>query len=159
MTQANHSHTAKTKRPQHSVAEIFRLHLADYKREHKLSYEQSRVAHDIMVCRTPALGGVLKQCSEHCGHWDFLFKSCKNRHCPQCGAFEKAQWLEDQKRWLLPIPYFHVVFTIDHVFNPLIWWNQEVMYALLIEIAARTLKAYGLEYLGGELGFSMVLHT
>ena len=146
-------------KPQHSVAEIFRLHLADYKRSHKLSYEQSQAAHDIIVCRTPALGGVLKQCSEHCGHWDFLFKSCKNRHCPQCGSFEKAQWLEDQKIWLLPIPYFHVVFTIDHVFNPLVWWNQEVLYALLMEVAARTLKTYGLAYLGGELGFSMVLHT
>jgi len=151
--------SANSQKPQHSVAEIFRLYLADYKRGHKLSYEQSRAAHDIMVCRTPVLGGVLKLCSEKCGHWDFLFKSCKNRHCPLCGSFEKAQWLEAQKIWLLPIPYFHVVFTIDHVFNPLIWWNQEVLYGLLLEVAAQTLKEYGLKDLGGELGFSLVLHT
>lgn len=146
-------------KPQHRVAEIFRLYLDDYKRGHKLSYEQSRAAHDILVCRTPALGGVLKLCSAGCGHWEFLFKSCKNRHCPQCGSFEKAQWLEAQKVWLLPIRYFHVVFTIDHVFNPLVWWNQEVLYGKLIEVAARMLKEYGRKELGGELGFSLILHT
>lgn len=94
---------------QHSVAEIFRLYLDDYKRGHKLSYEQNRAAHDILVCRTPALGGVLKLCSEKCGHWEFLFKSCKNRHCPLCGSFEKAQWLEAQgklKRMTLPAVEF-----------------------------------------------------
>jgi len=96
---------------------------------------------------------------DECGHWEFSYQSCKNRHCPKCGAFEKAQWLEAQKIWLLPIPYFHVVFTIDHVFNPLVWLNQEVMYAHLIEAAAQTLKAYGWQYLGGELGFTLVLHT
>jgi len=141
------------------VAEIFRKYLDDYKREHKLSYEQSQAARDIMNCRTPALGGVLKICNHGCGHWEFSYKSCKNRHCPQCGSFEKAQWLEAQKLWLLPIPYFHVVFTIDHVFNPLVWWNQEVMYSFLIETAARLLKEYGQKYLGGELGFTLVLHT
>jgi len=159
MRHSNHSHSAKSERPQYSVADIFRLYLKDYQKTHKLSYEQSKAAHDIMVCRTPALGGVLKLCSAGCGHWDFLFKSCKNRHCPQCGSFEKAQWLEAQKVWLLPIPYFHVVFTIDHVFNPLVWWNQEVLYGKLIEVAARKLKEYGQKDLGGELGFSLILHT
>jgi hypothetical protein len=145
--------------PRLEVADIFRKHLKDYQRLHTLSYEQARAAHALMKCRTPALGGVLKICSDGCGYWEFHYKSCKNRHCPKCGAFEKAQWLEAQKLWLLPIPYFHVVFTIDHVFNPLVWWNQEVMYAHLIETAARILKAYGQKYLGGELGFSLVLHT
>ena len=150
---------AQHDRPPLEVADIFRKHLKDYQRLHKLSYEQSRAAHALMNCRTPALGGVLKICSYGCGHWEFSYKSCKNRHCPKCGAFEKAQWLEAQKIWLLPIPYFHVVFTIDHVFNPLVWWNQEVMYAHLIQTAARVLKAYARKYLGGEIGFSLVLHT
>jgi hypothetical protein len=141
------------------VADIFRKHLKDYKQGHNLSYEQTRVANAIMRCRTPAMGGVLKSCSNGCGHWEFSYRSCKNRHCPKCGSFEKAQWLEAQKIWLLPIPYFHVVFTIDHVFNPLVWWNQEVMYAHLIETAARLLKTYGQKYLGGEIGFTLVLHT
>jgi hypothetical protein len=67
--------------------------------------------------------------------------------------------LEAQKIWVLPIHYFHVVFTIDHVFNPLVWWNQEVMYNHLIESAAQLLKEYGRKVLGGELGFTLVLHT
>lgn len=152
------AHIEKPDRPHYSVADVFRKHIAEYKRFHRLSYEQSKAVRAIMDCRTPALGGVLKVCTE-CKHWEFHFKSCKNRHCPTCGAFEKAQWLEAQKVWLLPIPYFHVVFTIDHVFNPLVWWNQTVLYALLIEIAARILKAYGQKYLGGEIGFTLVLHT
>jgi len=143
----------------YEVADIFRKHLKDYERVHKLSYEQRQAAHAIMSCRTPALGGVLNSCSNGCGHQEFSYKSCKNRHCPKCGAFEKAQWLEAQKIWLLPIPYFHVVFTIDHVFNPLVWWNQEEMYSHLIETAAQVLKVYGQRYLGGELGFTLVLHT
>ena len=142
----------------HDVAEIFRKYLKDYRLDHQLSYEQSKAAWAIMNCRTPALGGVLKVCGE-CGHWEFQYKSCKNRHCPQCGAFEKAQWLEAQKIWLLPIQYYHVVFTIDHVFNPLVWWNQEALYAFLIECVARILKAYGQKYLGGEMGFTLILHT
>jgi hypothetical protein len=152
------SHVEKSERPRYSVADIFRKHLAEYKRFHRLSYEQSKAARAIMDCRTPALGGVLKVCPE-CKHGEFHFKSCKNRHCPTCGAFEKAQWLEAQKVWLLPTPYFHVVFTIDHVFNPLVWCNQEIMYAHLIETAARILKAYGQKYLGGEIGFTLVLHS
>ncbi len=143
----------------YEVADIFRKHLKDYERVHKLSYEQRQAARAIIACRTPALGGVVKSCSNGCGHFDFIYKSCKNRYCPKCGAFEKAQWLEEQKVWLLPIPYFHVVFTIDHVFNPLVWWNQDVMYSHLIETAAQTLKEYGQQYLGGELGFTLVLHT
>jgi hypothetical protein len=143
----------------YEVADIFRKHLKDYKQGHKLSYEQTRAANAILRCRTPAMGGVLKMCSYGCGHWEFSYRSCKNRHCPKCGSFEKAQWLEAQKIWLLPIPYFHVVFTIDHVFNPLVWWNQEVMYAHLIQTAAQVLKAYARKYLGGEIGFSLVLHT
>ena len=143
----------------YEVADVFRKHLKDYKQGHRLSYEQTRVANAIMRCRTPAMGGVLKSCNNGCGHWEFNYRSCKNRHCPKCGSFEKAQWLEAQKIWLLPIPYFHVVFTIDHVFNPLVWWNQEILYAHLIKIAAQILKTYGQTYLGGEIGFTMVLHT
>jgi hypothetical protein len=143
----------------YEVADVFRKHLKDYKQGHKLSYEQTRVTNAIMRCRTPAMGGVLKSCNNGCGHWEFNYRSCKNRHCPKCGSFEKAQWLEAQKIWLLPIPYFHVVFTIDHVFNPLVWWNQEVMYAHLIKTAVRILKMYGQKYLEGEIGFTLVLHT
>lgn len=143
---------------QHDVAEIFRKHMGEYKRSHPLSYEQAKAVSAIMDCRTPALGGVLKVCAE-CKHWEFCYKSCKNRHCPKCGAFEKAQWLEAQKLWLLPIHYYHVVFTIDHVFNPLVRFNRKLLFNLVIDTAAQLLKEFGQKYLGGEIGFTMVLHT
>jgi len=143
---------------EHDVGTIFRRYMSQYRKEYSLSYEQRQAARAIMECRTPALGGVIKACTA-CGSWEFQYKSCKNRHCPQCGAFEKAQWLEAQKIWVLPIHYYHVVFTIDHVFNPLVWWNQEVMYNHLIDTAAKLLKEYGRKELGGELGFTLVLHT
>jgi hypothetical protein len=143
---------------QHDVAEIFRKHMSTYRRFYRLSYEQAKAVNAIMQCRTPALGGVMKECSV-CKKWEFHCKACKNRHCPQCGAFEKAQWLEEQKKWLLPIHYFHVVFTIDHVFNPLVAFNQKLLFDLFIRVAAQLLKEFGQTYLGGEIGFSMVLHT
>src|SRR5487761_2532926 len=67
---------------------------------------------------------ILARSMTECKRWEFCYKPCKNRHCPKCGAFEKAQWLEAQKIWLLPIHYYHVVFTIDHIFNPLVAFNQ-----------------------------------
>jgi len=144
----------------YDVADIFRRHIGEYKKTHRLSYEQSKAVSAIINCRTPAMGGVLKLCSNsECKNWEFHFKSCKNRHCPLCGAFEKAQWLEDQKKWILPIRYYHVVFTIDHVFNTLIAFNQKRLFNLFIEIAAQLLKEFGQKYLGGEMGFTMVLHT
>lgn len=143
---------------ENDVGTIFRRYISQYRKEYSLSYEQCQAARAIMECRTPALGGVIKACSE-CGSWEFQYKSCKNRHCPKCGAFEKAQWLEAQKIWVLPIHYYHVVFTIDHVFNLLVWWNQEGMYNHLIDTAAKLLKEYGRKELGGELGFTLVLHT
>ena len=142
----------------YDVADIFRKHIGEYKKTHRLSYEQHKAVSAIINCRTPAMGGVLKAC-DVCKKWEFHFKACKNRHCPLCGAFEKAQWLEAQKKWLLPIHYYHVVFTIDHVFNPLVAFNQKILFNLFIEIAAQLLKEFGRKYLGGEIGFSMVLHT
>lgn len=142
----------------YEIADILREYLDDYRAKYKLSPEQTRAVCAILKCRTPALGGYLKVCNQ-CGKWEFGFRACKNRHCPKCGNFEKAQWLEKQKVWLLPIPYFHVVFTIDHVFNPLVWRNQKRMYEALIAVAAQLLKQYGQDKLGGELGMTMVLHT
>src|SRR3989304_919221 len=122
----------------HDVAEIFRKDIKKFRRSHNLSYEQNQAVSAIISCRTPALGGVLNLCDNNdCRHWDFCYKSCKDRNCPKCGAFEKAQWLESQQIWLLPISYFHVVFTIDHLFNPLVWRNQEVMYTFLIQTAVQ----------------------
>ena len=155
---SSNAHRLTSERARFELADIFRKHIGEYKRIHRLSYEQSKAVSAIMDCRTPALGGVMKACAE-CKRWEFCYKPCKNRHCPKCGAFEKAQWLEAQKVWLLPIHYYHVVFTIDHIFNPLVAFNQKLLFNLFIEIAAQLLKEFGQKYLGGEIGFTMVLHT
>ncbi|MBK8989368.1 MAG: transposase zinc-binding domain-containing protein [Chloroflexi bacterium] len=128
------------------------------RRQHPLSYQQTKAVNDILRCRTAALGGYLKQC-DSCGQWEIAYCACKNRHCPGCGHFEKAQWLEKQKALLLPCPYYQVVFTIDHVFNPLVRYNQKLLYDLLFQTAARLLKTYGEKYLKGKIGFTIVLHT
>jgi len=155
-----HYNNSPTQQPRvkYDVADIFRKHIGEYKKTHRLSYQQSKAVSAIINCRTPAMGGVMKTCS-NCKALEFHYKACKNRHCPLCGAFEKAQWLEAQKKWVLPIHYFHVVFTIDHVFNPLVAFNQKLLFNLFIEIAAQLLKEFGQKYLGGEIGFSMVMHT
>src|SRR3989338_512478 len=154
-----HYNNTPTQQPgvKYDVADIFRKHMGAYKKTHRLSYAQSKAVSAIINCRTPAMGGVMKRCTV-CKALEFHYKACKNRHCPLCGAFEKAQWLEAQKKWILPIHYYHVVFTIDHVFNTLVAFNKKLLFDLFIKIAAQLLKEFGQKYLGGEIGFSMVLH-
>lgn len=152
------AHNLTSERPRFDVADIFRKYIGEYKRTHRLSYEQAKAVSAIINCRTPAMGGVVKMCF-NCKRCEFHYKACKNRHCPLCGAFEKAQWLEAQQKWILPIHYFQVVFTIDHVFNPLVNFNRKLLFNLFIEIAAQLLKEFGQKYLGGEIGFTMVMHT
>ena len=150
----------ETNRAKHSVADVLRTGnwLDVYRRQQPLSYQQTKAVNDILRCRTAALGGYLKQC-DACGQWEAAYCACKNRHCPGCGHFEKAQWLEKQKALLLPCPYFQVVFTIDHVFNPLLRYNEKLLYDLLFRTAARLLLEYGQKYFKGKIGFTMVLHT
>ena len=148
----------ETARSNHTVAEVFQRWLDDYRQEYKLSYQQSKVVKAILNCRTASLGGYLKQCDE-CGKLEVAYCACKDRHCPNCGHFEKAQWLEKQKAVLLPVPYFQTVFTIDHMFNPLVWRNKKVLFDLLFAVSAKLLHQYGKKYLGGKLGFTAILHT
>jgi len=147
-----------TERPKYEVADIFRRYMDEYRRKYKVSLQQLKAINAIMQCRTAALGGYIRQCDE-CGKYDIVYCSCKNRHCPKCGSFEKAQWLEKQKGLLLEVSYFQVVFTIDHVFIPLMWRNKKVMYDLMFRVTAKLLKEYGEKYLRGEIGFTGVLHT
>lgn len=151
---------AETSRSKHSVADVLRYSnwLEVYRRQHPLSYQQSKAVNDILRCRTAALGGYLKQC-DSCGEWEAAYCACKNRHCPGCGHFEKAQWLEKQKALLLPCPYYQVVFTLDHSFNSLIRHNEQLLYDLLLQTSARLLLDYGKRYLKGKIGFTGVLHT
>jgi hypothetical protein len=145
-------------RPHVEVADILRLYGDAYREQYPVSPEQRLVMRDIVQCRTAALGGHVDEC-DSCGGLRISYNSCRNRHCPKCGALMKAEWLERQKACLLPTHYFHVVFTIDHAFNPLIRVNQQAMYDLLFHSAASTLQAFGRKHLGGEIGCTVILHT
>ena len=145
-------------RPRVEVADIFRMYGDAYREKVPLSREQRLAMRDIVECRTAALGGHVDVC-DSCGVLRVAYNSCRNRHCPKCGALAKAEWLEAQKSHLLPTHYFHVVFTIDHDFNLIASFNQRAVYNLLFKTASETLKAFGERYLGGQIGFTAVLHT
>jgi hypothetical protein len=141
-----------------TVADIFRDHWAEYREEYPVTRQQAKVVGSIMACRTPQLGGRVDQCQE-CGAWVFRFKSCRDRHCNQCQKFERAKWVEKQKVNLLPIPYFHIVFTVDHALNPIIRQNEWAFYSLLFETVSQSLQRMAKAELGCELGITAVLHT
>ncbi|MEI2610458.1 MAG: IS91 family transposase [Candidatus Promineifilaceae bacterium] len=144
--------------PHFEVADIFRLYGDEFRRQYSLSYQQHLVMRDIGQCRTAILGGHVDEC-DNCGGLRVSYNSCRNRHCPKCGSLAKAQWLEKQRTYLLPVHYFHVVFTLDHDLNPLIRVNQKLLYDLLFQTATDTLKQICCEELGGEIGMTAILHT
>jgi len=145
-------------RRKHEVAEVIRKFEGAYLQQYRYTYAQKCVVNNILKCRTAALGGHIRACQE-CGNVEIAYNPCKDRQCPKCGAYDKAQWLEEQKRWELPTYYYHLIFTIDHVFNPLVWENQKLMYDLLMRVSAQVIQAFGEKYYGGEMGITMTLHT
>jgi len=125
-----------------------------------LSADQSAAVRDILNCRTPALGGHVHQC-DHCGRLNNLYNSCLNRHCPKCQTLNQARWLEARQKDLLPVEYFHVVFTIPGVLHLLFHANPRLCYNLLFSAVKETLQQVALnpERLGAQIGFIAVLHT
>jgi len=147
-------------KPPVELADIFRRHGEVYCRNHTLTPEQYKVFHAIQNCRTRVLGGHVEQCDQ-CGALQCAYNSCRNRHCPKCESFKAAQWLELRKTELLPVPYFHVVFTLPHELNNLVLYNKRLLYNLLFESAWETLKTLGKDpkRLQGEMGMLSILHT
>lgn len=119
-----------------------------------------RVMRAVEVCRTAALGGHKDRC-DSCGHIEISYNSCRNRHCPKCQTLQKEKWIEARNGDLLPIQYFHVVFTIPSELNPLVIMNQKVMYDLMYRSVAETLMELSgnPRHLGARIGFMGVLHT
>jgi Transposase zinc-binding domain len=142
------------------VADIFRAYGDVYRATHTLTGQQLRVMRAIEQCRTPALGGHLLQCDQ-CGAYEARYHACRNRHGPKCQPLAKARWGAARLADLLPIPYFHGVFTLPHLLNPLAQGNPRVLYALRFQAAWETLHTCGQDprWLGGDLGATMVLHT
>ncbi len=140
------------------LADIFRSHGESYCRTHFLPASQRKVMRAVSVCRTQELGGHLKQC-DTCGFEHPAYNSCRNRHCPKCQSLAKAKWLEKQNSELLPVGYFHLIFTLPHVLNGLILGNRKILLALLFKAVSETLLEFGRSRLGGRIGFITVLHT
>ena len=142
------------------VADIFRRHGPAYRAQNRLLPHQHRLMRAIERCRTAALGGHKEQCG-HCHHQRIRYHSCRNRHCPKCQNLARAKWLERRKAELLPIPYFHVVFTIPSELNGLALQNQKVVYDLMFQATAAALQSITRDpkHLGADIGFFSVLHT
>jgi len=142
------------------VAEIFRQHGPAYRESHRLSRNEFRVMRAIEVCRTAVLGGHKDQC-DHCGHLEISYNSCRNRHCPKCQTLRKEKWIEARSEDLLPIEYFHVVFTLPSELNPLVSMNRKVIYDLLFHSVCETLAklANDPKHLGAGIGGIAILHT
>ena len=140
------------------LAEVLRAGLPAYARTHRLPPHHWKILNAIQVCRTPLLGGHQYQCA-HCRCAHFAPHACGNRHCPTCQGINSQHWLSAQAGLLLPIPYFHLVFTLPHQLNPLMGQNQKALYDLLFASASETLLSFGRNNLGAQLGVTAVLHT
>jgi len=144
------------------VAEVFRRHGAAYRQTHAghLSRGQRRVMAAIEACRTAALGGHVEQCAD-CGQVRIAYNSCRNRHCPKCQGLARAEWLADRQAELLPVPYFHVVFTVPAPIAEIAFQNKTVVYDILFKATAETLRLIAADpkHLGAVIGLVAVLHT
>jgi hypothetical protein len=145
-------------KPKFELADIFREYGPGYRQSHSLPLTHLKVMRAIEVCRTAALGGHIYQC-DCCGFQKPVYDSCRNRHCPKCQSLAKARWLEDRKAELLPVPYFHLVFTLPHELNPLALSNKKILYDMLFKAVSETLLEFGRTHLEGKIGFICVLHT
>jgi Putative transposase/Transposase zinc-binding domain len=155
-----HPHAADAAGGKLELAYIVARHGAAFRATHQLSRTQARALHAIEACRTPALGGQLLQC-DHCLAQHYRYHSCRNRHCPKCQTLAKERWLAARRAELLPVTYFHLVFTLPHELNPLAQGNPGAIYALLFTAAADTLLEFGRNprWLGGEIAATLLLHT
>ena len=144
------------------VADIFRRHGEAYRQTHagRLGRTERRIMGAIEACRTAALGGHIERCAD-CGLVRIAYNSCRNRHCPKCQGPARAAWLAERQAELLPVPYFHVVFTLPPAAAEIAFQNKTAVYGILFKAAAETLSTIAADprHLGAEIGFIAVLHT
>jgi Putative transposase/Transposase zinc-binding domain len=150
------------RRPRLEVADIFRHHGAAWRRANAghVSLGQLQVLSAIVSCRTAALGGHVTRC-EDCGHTQIAYNSCRNRHCPKCQGAAARDWLAAREAELLPVPYFHLVFTLPAAIADIAYQNKAVIYDLLFKAASETLLTIAADpkHLGARIGVTAVLHT
>jgi hypothetical protein len=142
------------------VADIFRTHGPAWRQTASLSRGQRKVMSAIEQCRTAALGGHVLRC-DACDQVEIAYNSCRNRHCPKCQASAAQRWLEARQADLLPVPYYHVVFTLPAAISAIAYTNKAVIYGLLFDLAAETLRTIAADrrHLGAQIGATLVLHT
>jgi hypothetical protein len=149
-------------RPDLEVADVFRRHGTDYRRDHDghLGRVERRVMAAVEACRTAVLGGHAEHCVE-CGLVRQAYNSCRNRHCPKCQGLARAQWLAERQAELLPVPYFHVVFTVPAQVAEIAFQNKAAVYAILFTAASEALRVAAADpkQLGAEIGVVALLHT
>jgi len=142
------------------VQDIFAEIGQKYCEEHNLPFQLRKAMINIITCRTAQLGGHMDECDK-CGHTKISYNSCRDRHCPKCQTLSKERWIENRKEDLLPIPYFHVVFTIPHELEFLTLTNKKEMYSILFKATSETLLELSRDrkYLGAEIGFTTIIHS
>lgn len=142
------------------LAGLFRRHGHAYRQAHPLPLHQLRLMRAIETCRTAALGGHVDQCGQ-CRHTRISYNSCRNRHCPKCQSLARARWLESRKAELLPVEYFHVVFTIPEQLAAIALHNKRTVYGILFRAVSETLLTIARDpkHLGADIGFFSILHT
>ena len=142
------------------LADIVRKYGAEFRCENKLSLVQRKAMNSIKACRTAYLGGHVDKC-DHCGETRISYNSCRNRHCPKCQHTTTVQWIEARKADILPVPYFHVVFTIPEELNHIALTNQKAVYDILFKAVSETLRNLSgdSKHLGAEIGIIAILHT
>ena len=149
-------------RPAWEVADIIRRADGRFRARHResLTWPQVKVLNAVARCRTAALGGHRDRC-DRCGYKAISYNSCRNRHCPKCQTNAREKWLAARQQELLPVDYYHLVFSVPHGLVPLIWQNKELLFKLLFEASAETLLEVATDpkHLGAEIGFLSVLHT
>ena len=146
--------------PTLELADIFRQHGPAFRQAHSLPLHQHRLMQAIETCRTPLLGGSVEWCA-HCRYEHIQYRSCRNRHCPKCQGEARAKWLHERTAELLPVPYFHVVFTVPEQIASIGYHNPDVVYDILFRTVSRTLLTIARDpkHLGASIGFFAVLHT
>jgi len=145
-------------RPRYDIADIVRAHRDDLEKQYRLSRPQKRVLTAISRCRTAALGGHLEVCTD-CGHEHPAYNSCRNRHCPKCQAMAQDKWIDARSEKILPVPHFHLVFTLPAALRLLAMRYPVEVYTAFFRVVSELLLELGRTQLGVTLGLTMVLHT
>lgn len=146
--------------PDYEVADIFRIYGKQYLQQSNTTKKQYKVMGAVKYCRTSTFGYHIDQCDQ-CGYNQKEYNSCRDRHCPKCQGIARNKWIKGRLKDILPVPYYHVVFTLPHFLNDLISYNKKFIYELLLSSASDTLLTFGRDpkWLGGEIGFYGVLHS